>query len=216
MNNLNLDIIPLLDTNYSYIIHNDDNAAVIDPGEAEPIISKLESENLNLSYILLTHNHYDHSGGVKELQNLFPKAELISHNSLKTELFNETLPLTILKTPGHTEDSCCFYLPSLNCIFSGDTLFIGVCGRVIEGSYKQMHDSLQTLRKIPGETRILPGHEYLNYAIRFIKNLNGNSAHYKSLNSSLESNIASEIKNNAFMTSNYNEFKKLRILKNSK
>lgn len=216
MNKYNLEIITLLDTNYSYIIHNDKNAAVIDPGEAEPIISRLRSRNLNLSYILLTHNHYDHSGGVKELISLFPDAELIDHSSLKSELFNDKLPLTILKTPGHTEDSCCFYTPSLKCIFSGDTLFIGICGRIIDGSYQQMYDSLQSLKKIPGDTRILPGHEYLHYATRFIKNLDGTSSHYENLNSSLESNISSEIENNPFMTSDYNAFKKLRILKNSK
>lgn len=214
MSQIEIKTIKILDTNYSYLLCSKSTAVVIDPGEAEPILKELNENKLNLSHILLTHSHHDHTGGVTKLLDHFPKAEVIVHKTDILSIFNNTLSLEIIKTPGHTSDSCCFYFPTIKSVFTGDTLFIGICGRVIDGTYKDMYNSLKSLRLIPEETKVFPGHEYINYAIKFMEHIKNDASYYKKIRSSLQHTIGSEILHNPFMTDDYDEFKRLRILKN--
>ncbi len=165
-------IIPVLDDNYSYLIQSGSKTAIIDAGEAAPIIAHLDAHGLSLDYILNTHHHGDHVGGndaLKEKYNapvIGPKAEshkiktmdigLAEHDSF--EFGDETA--RIIETAGHTLGHICFYFPESAVLFSGDTLFSMGCGRLFEGTAAQMWDSLQKISALPDETMIYCGHEY--------------------------------------------------------
>ena len=157
-------------------------AAVIDPGgDAPEIIKALEGAALR--YILLTHGHYDHTGGVAELQEAFPQAALYIHRKdledvdpslfpLRTQiqgtnLYDEgawisfggdTVKIQVLHTPGHSEGSVTLRCGDL--LFCGDTLFAGSCGRtdVPGGSVPKMLASLRRLGELEGNLQVLPGH----------------------------------------------------------
>ncbi len=198
-------IVQTLENNYSYIITYRDYATVIDPGEFEPVNKALISCDIKNIEILLTHNHYDHIDGAKELKKVYG-VKVINHKEyLKID------------TPGHTKDSCCFYFPKLKALFTGDTLFTGLCGRLFEGDYREFHNSLQTLAQLPDETIIYPGHEYLNYSIEFLDSQGLDSSYYKSLLDknfpSTNTTLGAEKLNNPFMVKDFDDFKYLRVLK---
>lgn len=209
--------IKILENNYSYIIENNSNAVIIDPGESKQIIDFIKSKNLIPVSIMLTHRHDDHSNGVSALLDAYPEITVIDNKSTSPFKFNERDFIEIIRTPGHTKDSCCFYMPTAGVIFSGDTLFTGLCGKIIDGTLNEMFLSLQTISKLPPETKIFPGHEYLTNALNFYKTLDIESKYYNFLASkktpSLHSTIGDEVKHNPFMTSNFKRFKEIRILK---
>lgn len=210
-----INIIKLLDANYSYIISNRSNVLIVDPGESSPILDFLRNGDLKPVGILLTHNHYDHIDGVKEIKRVYPSIKTVDFQS-KGHLFNG-FEIEIILTPGHTLDSCCFYLPEEKALITGDTLFTGLCGRVMGGTFDQFFASLQSLKSIPGDTRVYPGHEYLKHSIKFMNSLNIPHNFYSSIKNrefpSLNTTIELEIKNNPFMTEDFNRFKYLRELK---
>lgn len=211
-NNINIDVLPLFETNYCYIIHDKSRAAVIDPGESFKVREFLNKNNLTLKTILLTHRDMDHCGGVNKLISSYGNIDIVDYKSNIKTLFNSDLE--IIRTPGHSVDSCCFYLPKERIIFSGDTLFIGICGKVREEMYREMYSSLQKLKLLPKETRVLPGHEYLKNSLDFLHRVNADSSFYKNLLKnrypSLHSTIGDEVKYNLFMTENFNNFLKIR------
>lgn len=168
-----------------YIVwdENTKNAAVIDPGDDGAYLSnRLKKNGLTLQYILLTHGHFDHIGGVDELKSTCgsnPKVYL-SHKDLGLEsVFHETIALDpnsvtdwkegdsvtmdsitfrVLSTPGHTPGSVCLIAGDI--LFSGDTLFQGSCGRTDfpGGSWTEMSASLRRLYQLPGDYTVLSGH----------------------------------------------------------
>jgi hydroxyacylglutathione hydrolase len=167
-------IIPCLNDNYSYLIFNKDKkiACVVDPGEAEPIIKAVKEFNINLKYILNTHHHYDHIGGNKELKQKF-NTKIIGYKGDQNKIpdidfsveDNQTwskdgFEIKIFHIPGHTLGHICFYFPKDKIIFTGDTLFSLGCGRIFEGTYKQMFDSLNKIKNFPPDTKVYCGHEY--------------------------------------------------------
>lgn len=200
--------------NYAYLITNGTDAAVVDPGNYSDIESELK--NFNIKYILLTHRHHDHSGGVNKILGQYPYCKVIDINKETASIFGNELKL--IKTPGHTNDSCCFYIPGQKAVFTGDTLFTSCCGRNFEGTYKEMHNSLQKLVNLPKDTKIYPGHEFLEYCINFIDYIGNNSKPYRDLLKnrypSVKVTIEFEILNNPFLTTSYEEFKTYRELKN--
>lgn len=209
--------VKLLETNYSYIIEDSSRALIVDPGEAEPIINIIRKLGLIPSVILLTHRHLDHTGGVNEIREMFPGISIIDNNWDSLLTFNDQNIIDIIKTPGHTSDSCSFYLPKRGILFTGDTLFTGICGRVINGTLEDLHSSLQKISRLPDTTRIYPGHEYLKESLKFLEILGVDSHFYKSLEKmekpSINSTVGDEIKNNPFMTPEFRRFKDLRIMK---
>lgn len=217
INNLTIHILNILDTNYCYLISYGNEAVVVDPGEAEPVIKILKNENLTLKSILLTHRDFDHIGGVTTLEESFKNVNIIDYQSREKSIFSKNIPLEIIKTPGHTKDSCSFLVTDLNAVFTGDTLFTGICGKVRNSMYKEMFNSLQTLKKLPGDTSIFPGHEYLKFAVAFMKEQKISSNFYNTIlnnaHPSLATTIRDEIENNIFLTSDFSRFKKLRELK---
>jgi hydroxyacylglutathione hydrolase len=180
---LNIDIISCLNDNYSYLIHDTstDLVGVVDPSEFEPIDQFLEKKYKKLDFILNTHHHADHVGGNVKLkkkykskiagcildQNRIPKVDILLKEN---EIFNfGNTRFKIIFTPGHTSGHIIFYSKKDNVLFTGDTLFSLGCGRIFEGSYKQMFNSLKKIKELPKETKIYCGHEYTknNYEFCF-------------------------------------------------
>ena len=174
--------IPAFKDNYIWVIHNQNYAAVVDPGIASPVIEYLQSKNLQLSAILITHHHNDHTGGNIELLKFFdvpvygPRNESIStvthpvHEGAPVNLQALSLNLTVFDTPGHTQGHVAYYGSNpMNMVFCGDTLFACGCGRVFEGTAQQMYESLQKLSQLPDDTLIYCAHEYTLSNIQFVR-----------------------------------------------
>ncbi|KAI9671311.1 MAG: Cytoplasmic glyoxalase II [Alyxoria varia] len=166
--------------NYAYLISDDQtkDATVIDPAnppEVLPVLKQRREEGaINLKSIINTHHHQDHSGGNAETLKSYPLPLIAGRDSphvTSTPAHNSTFPLgssitiTALHTPCHTQDSICYYLSDSStnerAVFTGDTLFIGGCGRFFEGTPAEMHTALnEVLTGLPGDTKVYPGHEY--------------------------------------------------------
>jgi hydroxyacylglutathione hydrolase len=169
--------IPALDDNYVWLIRNDRAAAAVDPGEAAPVLHYLKRHSLELTAILITHHHHDHTGGNAELLACFhvpvygPRGELVATvnrplgEGCKAVIAEPAVQLEVLDTPGHTPGHLSYY--GLNSLFCGDTLFACGCGRLLGGTAAQMTASLQRLAGLPDTTRIFCAHEYTLANIRF-------------------------------------------------
>ncbi|HVS27606.1 MAG TPA: hydroxyacylglutathione hydrolase [Burkholderiales bacterium] len=179
MHNVTVVPVPAFRDNYIWVIRNQHCAAVVDAGDATPALAYLEREKLELVSILCTHHHADHVGGNSGLLQRFrvpvygPRHEPIStltHRLVEGD--RVTLPqlgleFTVLDIPGHTAGHIAYY--GANLLFCGDTLFACGCGKLFEGTARQMHDSLQKLAALPDETLVYCGHEYTLANIRFAK-----------------------------------------------
>tara|TARA_B100000902_G_C27232665_1_gene875721 strand:- start:327 stop:1046 length:720 start_codon:yes stop_codon:yes gene_type:complete len=234
-------IIPCLQDNYSYLVIDEkkNNACVIDPSESGPIIKYLENNKVNLKFILNTHHHYDHVGGNKELKEKYgasvvgfkgDKHRIPEIDILVDDLENwkyENFEAKIIHIPGHTLGHICFYFYKDKSVFTGDTLFSLGCGRIFEGTYLQMYESLNKLKELPIDTKIYCGHEYTIQNSKFClihdknnKNLNNKikdimEKRQKKL-PTLPSTIKEELECNIFLRSdNVKTFSKLRDLKDN-
>ncbi|MBA1340111.1 MAG: hydroxyacylglutathione hydrolase [Pelagibacterales bacterium] len=171
---MKIEIISCLKDNYSYLLIDEkkNTACVVDPSEADPIIKYLDQNKINLKFILNTHHHFDHVGGNTKLKKKY-KAKVIGYAGDKNRipeidiLLNdqeiwkqENFEAQIIYVPGHTLGHICFYFFKKKIIFTGDTLFSLGCGRLFEGSYSQMYESLNKIKKLPSDTQIFCGHEY--------------------------------------------------------
>jgi len=171
---MKVEIIPCLKDNYSYLIidENNNNACVVDPSEAKPVIDFIDKNNINLKYILNTHHHFDHIGGNKELKEKYnsivvgfkndaeriPEINvLVADNQIWK---GDSFEAKIIHIPGHTTGHICFYFFNEKLLFSGDTLFSLGCGKIFEGTYKEMFDSLNKIKSLPEDINIYCGHEY--------------------------------------------------------
>jgi len=171
---MRVEIISCLQDNYSYLIIDETNnsACIVDPSEAGPIIDYLENKNINLKYILNTHHHFDHIGGNKELKKKYksivvgykhdseriPEIDILLENN---EIWkSDNFVAKIFHVPGHTKGHVCFHFYNDKLLFTGDTLFSLGCGRIFEGTYKQMFSSLNKIKAMPLDTQIYCGHEY--------------------------------------------------------
>ncbi len=182
---LNIEIVPCLSDNYSYIIHDHASGliGVVDPSEFEPIDKIISKKYKKLDYILNTHHHFDHIGGNILLKRKYnskivcskldkqriPESELFFYENDKF-IFGE-ITFQIISVPGHTEGHIAFFSLNEKVIFTGDALFSMGCGRVFEGTQKQMFESLNKIKILPKETKIYCGHEYTKRNLEFcIKN----------------------------------------------
>ena len=234
-------IIPCLNDNYSYLIFDKIKkvACVVDPSEAKPVIKFIEKFNVDLKYILNTHHHYDHVGGNIELKKRF-NSKIIGFQGDKNRIpgidilvdnnqnwIEENFQIKIYHIPGHTSGHICFYLPKEKMVFSGDTLFSLGCGRIFEGSHRQMYESLNKFKRLPAETKVYCGHEYTLENSKFCLKYDSNNKKLKKKIKdikekikkglpSIPSKIQEEIDCNIFMKANDLEsFSKLRDLKDN-
>ncbi len=234
-------IIPCLNDNYSYLIFDKDKkiGCVIDPSEAEPVIQAVHKFSVDLRYILNTHHHYDHIGGNKELKKKF-SAKIIGYKDDKNRIpeidilvednqtwIKDDFEFKIFHIPGHTSGHISYHLPRDKIIFTGDTLFSLGCGRIFEGTYKQMFESLNRLKNLPPETKIYCGHEYTLQNSKFCIKYDSNNLKLKKKIKLIKENIRNgvptipsklqdEIDCNIFLRANDLEsFSKLRDLKDN-
>ena len=171
--------VPAFNDNYLWLLARGHDAAVVDPGDAAPVLQALERRGLRLCAILVTHHHGDHVGGVDELKARTgavvhgPAAEPIDgiDNRLAGGDVVDVLGtrLRVIDVPGHTAGHIAYFAadetPPL--LFCGDTLFACGCGRLFEGTPSQMLASLDTLAALPTATRVYCAHEYTLANIRF-------------------------------------------------
>jgi len=172
--------VPCLRDNYAYLVSSDDEQAiVIDPSEAEPVRTKLDELGWKLVAILNTHHHWDHVGGNEALLAAQPELAVIAHQSDRERVHGMTrgvshdecfevagISVRAIHVPGHTLGAVTFVMDGA--AFTGDTLFIGGCGRLFEGTPAMMHTSLsEKLGALPSDTRIYCGHEYTESNLRF-------------------------------------------------
>ena len=173
--------IPAFADNYLWLIHDGVHAAVVDPGDAGPVIDTLQQRGLALTAILLTHHHADHVGGVPDLLARFPVPVYGPHNPRiagisrpvaegdRVVLPEPGLELSVLAVPGHTLDHIAYVASDQGWLFCGDTLFAGGCGRLFEGSPLQMTQSLAKLASLPDQTAVYCAHEYTLSNLKFAR-----------------------------------------------
>ncbi len=159
--------IATLADNFTYVLDDGAAAVVIDPGEASPVLRRLAERSLSLTAILATHAHFDHTGGADELARRTggEVVGVVQGASASDSIYElGEFSFHVLRTPGHSDDSVCYYLPGAGedpgAVFTGDTLFVGGCGRMFTRSPEAMWSSLQLLAALPPATRVYCGHDY--------------------------------------------------------
>ena len=250
-----VDIIPCLSDNYSYLIYDTKKniVGIIDPSEAAAVDKIITKKYNKLDFIFNTHHHFDHVGGNKELKQKYnskiigseidkeriPEIDILL-NDKDIFLFGNTY-FEIILVPGHTKGHIAFYSKKEKVLFTGDTLFSLGCGRVFEGTYQQMLESLNKIKNLPKQTSIYCGHEYtkknLDFCLKFELDNPFLKDKKKSVNSKIEKKeptipvtIEEELNTNIFLrcdvpsvkkslgmetSSELEIFKKLRDLKDS-
>ncbi|XP_076263959.1 hydroxyacylglutathione hydrolase tenzing norgay isoform X2 [Rhynchophorus ferrugineus] len=181
-------VLPALSDNYMYLIsdENTKEAAIVDPVAPDTVLEAIQNEGVNLTKILTTHHHWDHAGGneelVKKLQN---PVEVYGGDNRIGALTNKVkdgdkfkigdISVECLFTPCHTTGHICYYLKDTkgqSAVFTGDTLFIGGCGRFFEGTAEQMYSALvEKLANLPDDTLVFCGHEYTQQNLKFARHV---------------------------------------------
>ena len=167
-------ILMALQDNYVYVLCDPESqqVAVVDPSEAMPVIQFLQKKKWPLHFIFNTHHHYDHVGGNLELQKLY-KCEIYCSECDRSRVPGATRGLKdneqihlgktlmqVFAVPGHTLGAISFYCPSEHLLFTGDTLFTSGCGRLFEGTARELWHSLKSIAALPPKTKVYSGHEY--------------------------------------------------------
>jgi hydroxyacylglutathione hydrolase len=178
---LQIDPIPAFDDNYIWLLREPPgrHAAVVDPGDADPVIERLRADDLELSAILVTHHHGDHIGGVADLLAEWPHAMVAAPLDRRIRSATrrvgegdrvavdgfETV-FDVIEVPGHTATHIAYLSvaaeadPVPPALFCGDTLFAAGCGRVFDGTFEQLAASLRRIAELAPQTRCYCAHEY--------------------------------------------------------
>lgn len=201
IDNMRVIPIPIFTDNYSYLLIDKDSAkaAVIDPAEPAAIIDAINENNknpnntiINLEQILTTHHHWDHAKGNEQIKAAFPHVSVYGGDIRIPGLTNRVthgtvfqlgnILIKVLFTPCHTSGHVVYYCSSLSVphaapiLFSGDTLFLGGCGKFFEGTAKEMFDSLcKVISSLDPNTEIYCGHEYSEKNLAFAKKVDPNN-----------------------------------------
>ena len=229
---IHIDPIEAFQDNYIWLIHNDQNSIIVDPGDAKPVISALERKKLNLVAILITHHHADHIGGVIALQEKYPHIKIFAPQKDKYDFVNISLKngdeinipelqinYKIIEIPGHTQGHIAYY--DMKNLFCGDTLFACGCGRIFDGTHEQMYNSLKKISALPKDTKIYCAHEYTKKNISFALSLDPDDTNLKlrkalvsNIKNTIPSSLEEELKTNPFLKcTSLEAFKRLRDLK---
>jgi hydroxyacylglutathione hydrolase len=174
--------IPAFNDNYIWLLHHERRALVVDPGDAQPVLSLLQQEGLTLEAILVTHHHGDHTGGVAALRQatgatVFGPAFETMPEPITRLHDGDTVPalgqnFLVIDVPGHTAGHIAYFLAPERedpLLFCGDTLFSAGCGRLFEGTPTQMLMSLTRLAGLPDATRVCCAHEYTLGGLAFAR-----------------------------------------------
>ena len=168
--------IPAFGDNLVYLYqHDQGNAFVVDPSDSSLVLNNLKERGLGLTAILATHHHWDHVGGTVELKKetnckviggdkqRIPGIDCVVED--KQILMIGNARIEVIATPGHTRTAVCYYMQPSNdnkngILWTGDTLFVGGCGRLFESDARSMWDSLLKLASLPDDTLVYCGHDY--------------------------------------------------------
>lgn len=224
--------------NYAYIVKDEETkeGVIIDPANPDeagpPLMKAVQSGDLKLNSIVNTHHHWDHSGGNSKILGQLPEkvpvvggkdCQAVSETPKDRAKFNigKNIEVTPLYTPCHTQDSICWFMEDKSkderVVFTGDTLFIGGCGRFFEGVASEMHTALnKTLAGLPDDTKVYPGHEYTKANVKFLAKVAPEDAAIQKLQKLAEDNketqglstIGDEKKHNLFMRVDSEEMRK--------
>ena len=217
---LSVEPIKAYTDNYIWLVSTNEGSIVVDPGESKEILNLIDTNEIDLKGVLITHHHYDHTNGLLDLTNKM-NLEVYGPEKIKgiNNIVNESdkfsligIEFEVTEIPGHTLDHLAFYSSNDEepILFCGDTLFAGGCGRVFEGTFEQMFMSLKKISKYPKETKVFCGHEYnlsnLKFALEVDKNnkdlMNEFNKTEKLISSdipSLPTNLNKELKLNPFL-----------------
>jgi hydroxyacylglutathione hydrolase len=216
--------IKAFNDNFIYLRQYDrNNTIAIDPGDSTPVLKELEKNNLFLSAILLTHHHSDHTGGASELKKK-TGCKILSGDGKRINAIDYVVQnkqiltfgninIEVVATPGHTNTSVCYYVHPVDnkngILFTGDTLFIGGCGRLFECDAQTMWESLQKLAALPKNTLIYPGHDYTLENYKFAQQVEPDNQliseqirEIKQGKPTIPSTIANEKETNIFLQAN--------------
>ncbi|MCB9555473.1 MAG: hydroxyacylglutathione hydrolase [Deltaproteobacteria bacterium] len=182
---MRIEIVPVFEDNYAYIVicPQTNQAAAVDPAQADPVLRRVEQLGVDLCAIWTTHHHWDHVSGHEAIVARYPSLEVLgSPNSGRIPCLTRSigdgeqialgsLRFRAVATPGHTLDAICYINDRV--AFTGDTLFCSGCGRLFEGSaelmYQSLNDKLAVLMR--EDTAIYPGHEYTEKNVAFARSL---------------------------------------------
>jgi hydroxyacylglutathione hydrolase len=182
--------VPQLSDNYAYLVIDDGSkeCAVVDCAEADKVIASAKSNGAKIVAVLTTHWHGDHSGGNSDIASKIPGIKIYGASAEGGKIPALTNPLTdgdkvrigalegrVIGIPAHTNGHVAYYFPTLSAVFTGDTMFIGGCGRVFEGKAATMVASLKKLASLPDSTQVYCGHEYTEKNLQFALTLEPNN-----------------------------------------
>jgi hydroxyacylglutathione hydrolase len=182
--------VPQLADNFSYLVVDDSSrqCAVVDCAEADKVLAEVKRRSLELIAVLSTHWHLDHVGGNPGLAAALPKLRIYGARAEGGRIPGLTDPVDdgdtvkvgpmagkVIGIPAHTNGHVAYHFPGLNAVFTGDTLFVGGCGRVFEGEAATMVKSLRKLAALPDNTLVYCGHEYTEKNLRFALTLEPNN-----------------------------------------
>ena len=188
-------IVPQLSDNFAYLVVDDTSkeCGVVDCAEADKVIAAARSNGVKLVAVLTTHWHPDHSGGNQDIASKIPGLRIYGARAEGGRIPALTDPVDdggtvkigslearVIGIPAHTNGHVAYHFAALNAVFTGDTMFIGGCGRVFEGKAATMVDSLARLAALPDTTAVYCGHEYTEKNLRFALTLEPNNQALKS------------------------------------
>lgn len=179
-------IVPALSDNYAYVVAAGGEALLVDAPEAEPVTALLGAHRLKQTAVLVTHHHGDHIFGLEEIRerggvrvhapddSRIPGVDVVVRDG---EIVTwGPARFRVIATPGHSRTHVAYYEESMGLLFSGDALFVGGCGRLLEGTAGEMHDTLRKLVALPESTRVFCGHDYTEDNLRFACSVENNRA----------------------------------------
>lgn len=172
----------VLEDNYTYVLAQNGVCVSVDPGDSDPVNAFLEENGYDLEAILITHFHDDHIGGAKGVKGekktpiLGPKHQnlpfLDQAVAEEDEISLGPFAMEVIHAPGHTMEHLMYCFPELKLLFCGDVLFLGGCGKMFEGNEHHYFHTFEKIRKLPGDTLLLTGHDYNKRNIDFLKHIN--------------------------------------------
>ena len=223
---MKVEIINQLEDNYSFVLFDDTlKSCVIDPADSNSILDFVSKKNLILEDIFITHHHKDHTSGVKGLLNAFPEVNIHSPSAQientrfvlrdQDEVNSCLNTFKIIKTPGHTLDHIIFYDENNGVLFCGDTLFRLGCGRVFEGTFSEMFNSLQKINELDKNTIIYCGHEYTLNNLHFVEKILNKEEVYLTVRNKINNDLDNTGKSIPFLLEDEQEYN-LFLNQNSK